>query len=743
MLGSPFYSTKLPNQSLTEDEMVKQYGSVKGFYRATAQHLSSFYNRLSPSEFNKSSAGVAGGEVNQIIDNFMYFHGKQENTTFAYLNDTLDERNNITETATPFLAGQDIGQILLFMQGQFMGVASSAEPRIDVINPDAKNETLRKVKLVQITKAFQNVVEKITETTGFSIDTGANASADMEELTRKLSISPNSEIVKYANIILDYVKRNGMDAMNYVRTMMNCLIGRYAALYVDTDGRIHSIEPYNYARVSYKDDDFGRYDFARGMVQQLHYDDFIARYAEDLTKDQISEIKDGAFTGNSFFSAWSDIYSYPPFDSQAGLMTTITWFWKSTLDSGYNVRLEDSGGKKIFKIRKNKDGKKGLPVQVIRRATIGAYNYVVDYGIHSVIDDPNKEGNKLFPILCFAPDTYLGINQSLVDRLKNKQKELDAIDNKVREFWSTDLGTIIALNGKKFKDGVTPQQLYAELKRTRMTVATDSGNEDDPTNNQPMMQREDVSLMRDIQNYLSIKNAIKQDIKEIANVSNIIMGSQTQYVGLRTQQNSAALSSNSVQYKYSGNLQLWADAGAMAVEYVRKDIAKNPDKIKWQMLLGEDGVDSIVEFSKYPLNQLQAYISTRDIIDPVRKQRMLTMLDNLMATGQIDFEDWLNVEDANTITQLKELAKYSVKKKQAAAQIQAMLNQATQVQKAEVLAQGQTEAKMIEQEGMNKRNLSDNLTRLGGDILKQGGTMKDVNALMGGAAQEQQAAPMQ
>ena len=741
MLGSPFYPTKLPNQSLTEDEMVKQYGSVKGFYRATAQHLSTFYNRPSLSEFNKSSSGVNGGEVNQIIDNFLYFHGKQENTTFAYLNDTLDERGALTETATPFLAGQDIGQILMFMQGQFMGIASSAEPRIDVINPEADNETLRKVKLVEVTKAFQKVVEKITETTGFSIETGVSASADMEELTKKLSISPNSNIVKYANIILDYVKRNGMDAMNYVRTMMNCLIGRYAALYVDTDGRIHSIEPYNYARVSYKDDDFGRYDFARGMVQQLHYDDFIAKYGDDLTKVEISEIKEGNFTSSPFFANWVDFYNFPPYNGILGQMTTVTWFWKSTLDSGYDVKLEDSGGKKIFKIRKNKDNKKGLPVQVIRRATIGAYNYVVDYGIHAVLDDPNKEGNKLFPILCFAPDTYLGTSQSLVDRLKNKQKELDAIDNKVREFWSTDLGTIIALNGKKFKDGVTPQQVYAELKRTRMTVATDSGNEDDPTNNQPMMQREDVSLMRDIQSYLNIKQALKQDIKEIANVSNIIMGSQTQYVGLKTQQNSAALSSNSVQYKFAGCLQVWADAGAMATEYVRKDIAKNPQKIKWQMLLGEDGVDSVVEFSKYPLNQLQAYISTRDIIDPVRKQRMLTMLDNLMATGQIDFEDWLNVEDASTITQLKELAKYSVKKKQAMAQIQAMLNQATQVQRAEVLAQGQAQTKMIEQEGMNKRNLSDNLTRLGGDILKQGGSMEEVNALMGGAAQEQM--PMQ
>jgi hypothetical protein len=371
---------------------------------------------------------------------------------------------------------------------------------------------------------------------------------------------------------------------------------------------------------------------------------------------------------------------------------------------------------------------------------------VVDYGIHDVLEDPNQIGNKLFPISVFEPNVFLGINRSLVDRLKGKQKELDAINQRVRENYTMDLGTVLSFNGKKFKNGLTPELMYEQLRRTRITVSTTSGLEDDITNNEPLMQREDVSLMRDIHNYLSIKQAMQQDIKEIANVSAMTMGRQDTYVGLRTQQNSQALAANSVQYYYMGVMQVFADAAAMGVEYVRKDIYKNPTKQKWLSLLGEKGVEMMNLISKQPLWKLQAYISTRDIIDPVRKQRMLGMLDNLAATGQIDVMDWLNVEDAKTITELKSSFAYSLNKKAEMQRIQAMIAQATNVQRTDIMAEGQMQSKMIEQRGMNQRNSADNITKMASQMLKEGRSQEEINAFLAGADNEQgapQGQPMQ
>lgn len=735
MLGLVGIPSRFPDQSLSEAQMKEKYGSIKNFYLECARNLSLSYNKLPSNDFNKTSQGVGGGEVQQILNNYDYFQGVQQNTDFAYLTQTMDTNGQIEEMSTPYMAGQDIAQILLFMQGQFMGVAASAEPRVQLINPDMKNKLTKQLKMVQVKKQFGDLLKKITEETGYEFKPPADPTKDTETIVKTLQMSFSSDVLRDANIILDYVKKNSMGLSDYLRSLTNVLIGRRCVLFVDDEGNIEDVPPYLYFSVASKDDDFGKKDFARGMVEYIHKDDVLAKYQDQLTSDEISNIKDGSFYGTELFNFYMNMYNFSMYNNQNSYMSKVTVYWKSTIDTRYKVVSTDEGGKKVIKLKPSTN-KKGLPAQVIRKATILANMYVVDYGIHEIIEDPNQQGNKLFPILCFQPNTYLGYNQSLVDRLKNKQKELDAINQRVRENYTMDLGTVLSFNGKKFKDGITPDEIYMQLRRTRFTVSTASGEDEDYTNNQPMLQREDVSLMRDIQNYLSIKTSLQQDVKDIANVSSIIMGSQQNYVGLRTQQNSQALAANSVQYYYTGTLQCWADAAALAIEVVKNKIAKNPDKQKWQNLLGEEGVDRIVALSKEPYWKLQAYISTQDIIDPIRKQRMLAMLDNLMATGQIDFVDWLNVEDAKTMTELKELAKYSVSKKQEQQRVMQMLSDATNMQRTEIMAQGQAQAKQIEQQGQAQIQQSKNVKDIASTMIKKDYPMEDVAALMQGAAGE-------
>lgn len=746
MLDLASIPTRLPDQSLSETEMKRQYGSIQNFYLATVRNISQSYNRFGTADFNKISNGVGGGEVAQILDNFNYFQGVQQNTSFAYLSETVDQAGKVVEMATPYMPGQDIATILLFMQGQFMGVASSATPRVNVINPDMKNQLTDKLKMVQVKKKFGDLLDKIRDQTGIDFKSPANPNQDVEGIVKELQMSFTTDLLKDANIILDYVRNRSMSIADYLRSEMDVLVGRRCAMYVQNNGMIENIEPDRYFYVSGKDHDYGKYDFARGFVRRIHKDDILSRYSDELTESQIHEIKQGNFTSSPIFAQFQDRYNFSFVDGSNEYYTVVTCFWKSTLDSRYKI-VEDEDGKKVIRLR-SKNTKKGLPVEVIRKATVIANMYVVDYGVHDVVEDPNQQGNKIFPIVSFQPNTFNGFNQSLVDRLKNTQKELDAINQRIRENYTQDIGTILVFNGKKFKNGITPEEIYEQLRRTRITVSTESGIDEDYTNNQPMIQREDVSLMREIQNYLSLKQAFKQQVAEIANVSSIIMGSQQEYVGLRTQQNSQALASNSVQYFYQGVMQCWADAAMIAVEYVRKDIVKNPSKQVYLNLLGQQGVERIVAMSKEPYWRFQAYISTSDIIDPQRKQRLLSMLDNLAATGQIDIVDWLNVEDAKTMTELKDYAKYSVNKKNEMNRIAQMIGNATQVQQSEIAAQGQVAAKQAEQKGKSQQQSSKNVTDLSQTMLKQGYSMEDVTSLIQGAAQgggqgQQQQMPME
>lgn len=724
----------LPDQSLSDSEAEKQYGSLRNWYLQSARFWGMSYNKLPVSSINKISVGASGGEVQQILENFTYFQGVQRNTEFAYLSDLYESDGTTSEAATPFLAGQDIATIIQFQQGQFLGIASSAEPRVDVINPEMKNKAIEKIKMVEVARVFKDQMAKITEDTGFEFKPPANPQAGTEEVVKTIYRSFASDLMKDAGNILEYVKRHNLALQDYVRAITNVLVGRRTNLYVKEDGIIEEIPPYQYFSAASKDDDFGKYDVARGYVVYTHKDEIIAKYSDKgLLPEDINSIRNGGFYGTELFTNIQGNSAYPLYNNQTQFCSEVTVFWKATIDTRYRVVETEEDGKKVYKL-KSGSKKKGVPAQVIKRATIIAGMFVCDYGIHDVISDPTQMGNKLFPICTFQPNTYLGFNQSLVDRLKNKQKELDAINQRVRENYTTDLGTIISINGKKFRDGITPVEIYSQLRKTRFFVATETGEDDDITNNQPMMQREDVSLMRDIENYLQIKMSFQNDIKEIANVSAMIMGTPTSYIGLKTQQNSASLAANSVQYQYSGVMQLFADAAAIALENTKREIQKNPDAMKWQNLLGEDGVDRVVALKDEPYTKFLLSISTREIIDPAMKDRLLAMSEQLAATGQIDPLDWMKIVTAKTTTELVEYFKWSVAKKREMERMNNIFAQASANQQTETMAQGQMAAKQAEQMGGLQKQNTINNTKLAQEMLKQGYSQADVAAFMQGAA---------
>lgn len=724
----------LPDQSLSDSEAEKQYGSLRNGYLQSARFWGMSYNKLPVSSINKISVGAGGGEVQQILENFTFFMGVQRNTEFAYISDLYESDGTTSEAATPFLAGQDISTIIKFQQGQFLGLALSAEPRVDVINPEMKNKAIEKLKMVEVARVFKDQMAKITEDTGFEFKPPANPQAGTEEVVKTIYRSFASDLMKDAGNILEYVKHYNLAPQDYVRAITNVLVGRRTSLYVREDGIIEEIPPYQYFSASSKDDDFGKYDVARGYVVYTHKDEIIAKYSDKgLLPEDINSIRNGGFYGTELFTNIQGNSAYPLYNNQTQFCSEVTVFWKATIDTRYRVVETEEDGKKVYKL-KSGSKKKGVPAQVIKRATIIAGMFVCDYGIHDVISDPTQMGNKLFPICTFQPNTYLGFNQSLVDSLKNKQKELDAINQRVRENYTTDLGTIISINGKKFRDGITPVEIYSQLRKTRFFVATETGEDDDITNNQPMMQREDVSLMRDIENYLQIKMSFQNDIKEIANVSAMIMGTPTSYIGLKTQQNSASLAANSVQYQYSGVMQLFADAAAIALENTKREIQKNPDAMKWQNLLGEDGVDRVVALKDEPYTKFLLSISTREIIDPAMKDRLLAMSEQLAATGQIDPLDWMKIVTAKTTTELVEYFKWSVAKKREMERMNNIFAQASANQQTETMAQGQMAAKQAEQMGGLQKQNTINNTKLAQEMLKQGYSQADVAAFMQGAA---------
>jgi hypothetical protein len=365
----------------------------------------------------------------------------------------------------------------------------------------------------------------------------------------------------------------------------------------------------------------------------------------------------------------------------------------------------------------------------------------VNYGIDHVIEDANQFGNKLFRILVFQPNTYDGRNVCLADRVMAKQEQIDAVESRINEFFSQDLGNIIEFIGDQFDNGIDPQKIWGQLKRTKIHIRKKSPNIEDPTNRMNSMNLISASLMKDIQEYINLKASFKNDIKEIANVNSVVMGTPGEYVGAKTQQNSAALATNSVQYGIIGTMQLFADAGTYALELMRRRVIEDTTNPLFINLLGEDGIQRILDSKDVPYNKWLLRLKFNDILDPSKKERILRFLEALSSQGgsQVDFRDFINVMQAKTISELKDSTEFAYQRKMYEQRLTEAANMAARNEGVQIMAEGQNMKEVTTQQNENLRAANNNATKLASDAMKVTGSPEAAAAIMAG----QQAAPQQ
>jgi len=233
----------------------------------------------------------------------------------------------------------------------------------------------------------------------------------------------------------------------------------------------------------------------------------------------------------------------------------------------------------------------------------------------------------------------------------------------------------------------------------------------------------------------------------------LVMGTPTEYVSYKTQVNSSQLATNSIQTIMDSVLQLFADAAFLSVEYIKELIISEPDNPLWQNLLGEEGVNRMLDLKDKTFASFLLSITRKSIIDPQRKQRIMAALDSLMNTGKIDFEDWLNAENATIMSELQDVAKYSVDKKRRQEEIMAKFQAEMQQNNAVIAADATVQKQVIDTQGANQRNSKDNISNIVNTMMREGKSEEQIAEFLQGlssgaeqdamAQQQQQGAPQQ
>jgi len=751
MLDLLISSIRLPEQNLSDAEIKSKYGSIKQYDLLNARYWAQFFNRLNTVPSNKTTVGRGGSEMNEIIENFTFFHGVQQNTEFAYLQQIMTG-GKLRDAQTPFMPGQEMRGIALFLQGVFLGISSNANPQVKIINEDIKNEIVQNLKLVEVQRVFEKQLAELEKIDNIKFVAPADPKKTTDEVVKSLYNRVSTNLQVDFMKILNFVQENSMTPFDYVRAFTNAIVGRRAVLHVSKDGTFEILPPESYRSVSAKDDDFGKYDIARMYYERMHKDDVIRFYGPDgsvnnnLTAEEVDQIKNELFFANENYQGYQAFFNYPLYSANDQFMSVLTVYYFTTLDTRLKTGKDADGNKKVYRVKKKEKGK---PVRVLKKVKIAANMFVLESDIVKVVENPYKKGNLIFPLMHVQPNTYYGYNQCLFDSLKNTQKELDSIRYRVRENYTMDLGVILAFNGAKFRDGITPTEIYEELKATRITVSTTTGNAEDAVDRMPIIEMQNASLMKDIQEYLSLLNSMKATISEISNINSLVMGTPTEYVSYKTQVNSSQLATNSIQTIMDSVLQLFADAAFLSVEYIKELIISEPDNPLWQNLLGEEGVNRMLDLKDKTFASFLLSITRKSIIDPQRKQRIMAALDNLMNTGKIDFEDWLNSENATIMSELQDVAKYSVDKKRRQEEIMAKFQAEMQQNNAVIAADATVQKQVIDTQGANQRNSKDNISNIVNTMMREGKSEEQIaeflQGLGGGVEQSmpQQGAPQQ
>jgi len=668
MLGFQNTVTK-PNEALPTKELVKEYGSIRDFYIALGRYYAQFFNFSGLGEWNnatvtdrnnQSNTAFIGSEFDEILENEQLLQGIQNIREYAYL---LKDFNN-QKFNEPFVPGKQLSRVLMHVEGNFLKVMIAAKVSIRLNTPMANSVISQRMKIYSMLKAFKPIVDDITKNANVQIMpdeqmlTGSTDSRE-EELRESVYKSEFGKVHGIMQQILDNIIERSNLVNVGLRAFRGAYSGRAAIIKINPKtGYLETVNPKYYKSIAAQgnDDDYGAYDIARMTYTYITREDLLANYSSILSTKEINEIKnqessyDLTFNSIGLAGYNSGLMGY---DAAAGIYIMVTIYCQSIIDSKYRVSINEEGEKvaKYIGDRKTKN-REWLPV--LRKLTIVGGKYVIDYGIEESVFDYINPKRIEFPIRHFRPYVINNQNRCFVDMLKSTQKQIDAVEHQIQHLWSVNLGAFAVFNGKKYRS-TDVGDLVSDIKRYGAIVSEDTGDDGNIADREPMVETVIASLASEINTLIGLSKVYEARIKDIINVSDMVMGTPREYVSRSTQQQSMAASTSNVLYYFHGTMQLIADSLQYALNLRIKKIIKNPDE-EDKIILGEDNIRYLKEFFKSGINMqdIQAFVKLDDVVDDEKRATMKEMALAALNAKEVTFLDALKTINFKTTTELED-----------------------------------------------------------------------------------------
>lgn len=737
MLYSPSlgYSQR-PEQYLSEDEMKTKYGSVEDWYAANIRYISQFYNRyieyIDPTRtMNNGSSNYNRylGEADEIVENFLFFQGDQPNREYYHLvQDPMGYKIQSTNGAspaalipTPWIKGHSVYRLVAYMQGAFSARIQAAQLMIENNSKSSRVKRYDMIDKATILYEFKDMFKKLEQENGVQYNPFPNKQFEnLDDAIEWISKTPQERGEEVAlKLVNNLVFRNGTKSI-MEEAFLDVVVGRYTGIYcyIDGIGRLRQtiIPPQNLILDRRVDSDFGDGAEFVGYIEFLTPEEVVNKYP-DLTKDEKKEIleqRDGFLADNSWNST-SNI-SFRWWNNQSLFkIACVTGFWKSYKDSRYVV--ENGEVKKLNPNQKNRKG--DTYVEVVRKCTLIGNRYVTNYGLDEfMVKNPKDKSKVMLPILTCAPNTKLGYNKSIVDRIKQYQNNIDALENKINDSIAHDFGNVYIFDASKVK-GMGAEELISDIKKHRFTfmnrVDGEELNYDDRRN---IAEKVDMNLSQNVFRYIELQREKERLMEEVASISKIALGQQQTYVGLNTQQTTISQNTKGSEYIYSSIMKLFADVSGYSLEKC-KLLALTKEGRDFIDEVVDDRIENFLETIKdFSFSDLTLKVKVEDIVDEQSKALLMQTAFAMAQGGLIDMLDYVKIIQLRTFQEISDYLEASMRRKKRESE-QQMAYQAL-IQQANIQAQNQglQQLEAMKQQGQNERAAAEISSDIGIEAMK-------------------------
>lgn len=739
-----------PRQDLSRDEIVAMYDrnnpekAIDKWYLDNVRYGATFYNRQAlPTPTNVAERQVgygfwsAGGEADRAYRLATLFQGNQDVDDYGW----LTQVDGSDALPLPYNPGQEARRFMKFIVNQYLKIIRNSKPIVKSYDMKAQSEVKKKIKRALLKYDLMPFFKELEQQLGVSYQPeGFSENTNRQDVEKYFYQNTTTTAEIYGTDLLNQVRAKNKSTLFAFQTFLHTIIsGRCMAEITKSKGwpRWEIIHPWNQFFTALEDDDFGNNMYLGGWVREFSATNIATKvglfgktWGEQIVSKYGRKELERILQGNPDTLTSVSTGSYYNFywgrtvDSKISSYTVVRCYWKSLVDSRTLPHKEDPDNKLFYLSEKSK--KKGTMVEVYRTATVINDQYVVDEGVCDEIVDPMDMSKIFSPIRVFQPYMMMGYNKSLLEEVEAIQKDMSMLDFKFREMVGFDFGMILAVHGAKFANAQDPYSVMEELKKVRIMVKTSSGDPGNPIDSEKAIEVINLSTAQTAFQYLELWKRKEQMMKDVLNISDISLGTQSGYVGFRTQQESMETASTPLQYNIYGHVQFMTDIMQYSLEQMKVMITSGETDTA-ETIIGKRGVFTIKEMKKNLFETLLCRVDVDDFVDEKRKVQLMADMRALMQTGMVDMEDLVELESLQTWSEIRSYVKWKMETKKAEAQEQNLLDKIMGLVNTQQTNQAQQAMSAQSAEiGLQKQAMADE-TKLAGKML-------DYDAKTGGQA---------